>query len=102
MHRKPQILWSNYSRMLTHLLEPHLEGQTFRFFLEQILQVVNELTAVSDAEERLVMIGLSGGGWATHMAAAIDVRIDDSVPVAGAMPLYARAYSPGTKGETEQ
>jgi hypothetical protein len=92
---------AGHQEMFTQL-EPHLEGQTFRFFLEPILQVVNELTAVSDAEERLVMIGLSGGGWATHMAAAIDVRIDDSVPVAGAMPLYARAYSPGSKGDTEQ
>jgi len=83
-------------------LEPHLEGQTFRLFLEPIVQVVNELTTSGKAEDQLHMIGLSGGGWATHMAAAIDARIQYSIPVAGAMPLYARAFSPGSMGDTEQ
>lgn len=83
-------------------LEPHLEGQTFRLFLEPIVQVVNELTTSGMAEDQLHMIGLSGGGWATHMAAAIDARIQCSIPVAGAMPLYARAFSPGSMGDTEQ
>jgi hypothetical protein len=89
-------------RELFDLLEPHLEGQTFRLFLEPIVQVINELSTVHETEDQLHMIGLSGGGWATHMAAAVDTRIQYSIPVAGAMPLYARAFSPGSMGDTEQ
>jgi hypothetical protein len=89
-------------RELFDQLEAHLEGQTFRLFLEPIVQVVNELSTVQKAEDQLHMIGLSGGGWATHMAAAVDARIQCSIPVAGAMPLYARAFSPGSMGDTEQ
>jgi hypothetical protein len=89
-------------RELFDQLEPHLHGQTFRLFLEPIIQVVNELSSRGQPDDQLHMIGLSGGGWATHMAAAVDTRIQCSIPVAGAMPLYARAYSPGSKGDTEQ
>lgn len=33
------------------------------------------------------MMGLSGGGWTTTMAAAADVRISNSYPIAGSLPL---------------
>ncbi len=79
-----------------------LDGQTFRFFLEPVVQVTNELLARHPEHERLLMIGLSGGGWTTHLSAAIDPRIDVSIPVAGALPLYARPFSPGSKGDAEQ
>lgn len=46
--------------------------------------------------------GLSGGGWATHMAAALDTRFQLSFPVAGAFPLYARHFSAGSIGDAEQ
>ena len=36
------------------------------------------------------MIGLSGGGWATVLAAATDNRINHSFPVAGTLPLNLR------------
>jgi hypothetical protein len=49
------------------------------------------------------MIGLSGGGWTTAMMAAIDQRIELSVPVAGTAPLYARNADPGgCLGDAEQ
>jgi hypothetical protein len=32
------------------------------------------------------MLGLSGGGWTTTLAAALDKRIALSVPVAGSLP----------------
>ena len=48
------------------------------------------------------MIGLSGGGWTTHFSAALDPRIICSMPVAGALPLYARPFSRGSKGDAEQ
>jgi hypothetical protein len=84
-------------------LEKDLNGGVFRFFLEPVVQTVNELFAkYPDRRAGLLMTGLSGGGWTTHMAAAIDTRIDLSIPVAGSLPLYARPFSPGSHGDTEQ
>jgi len=77
-------------------------GAAFRFFLEPVVQNVNHFTAAHPNHGGILMIGLSGGGWTTHMAAAIDVRIGLSIPVAGSLPLYARAFSSGSWGDTEQ
>ncbi len=83
-------------------VEPELEGQTLRFFLEPVVVATNELVARHPDRVALLMIGLSGGGWTTHVSAAVDPRIDVSIPVAGALPLYARPFSRGSKGDAEQ
>jgi len=41
----------------------------------------------------IVMCGLSGGGWSTVLYAAMDTRINMSVPVAGSWPKYLRYRS---------
>ncbi len=88
---------------LFRALEPKLHGGVFAFFLEPIVQTVNEFSVrYPDGHAGLLMIGLSGGGWTTHMAAAIERRIDVSIPVAGSLPLYARPFSPGSDGDIEQ
>src|SRR5439155_16801794 len=46
------------------------------------------------------MTGLSGGGWATTIYAAIDPTIRCSFPVAGTIPLYLRTK--GSVGDREQ
>lgn len=56
-----------------------------RFFIEPIIRAVNYATSVLGYES-IAMIGLSGGGWSTTMAAAADPRIRLSVPVAGSIP----------------
>ena len=83
-------------------LDKDLKGGVFRFFIEPVVQTINELVARYPKHGGLLMTGLSGGGWTTHMAAAIDARIDISIPVAGSLPLYARPFSPGSGGDTEQ
>jgi hypothetical protein len=83
-------------------LGPELKGGTFRLFLEPIVQTINELQSRHPENSGLLMIGLSGGGWSTHLAAAVDPRIDVSRPVAGSLPLYARPFSPGSRGDAEQ
>lgn len=83
-------------------VEPTLGAGTMRFFLEPVVQTINELTAQFPDHGVVLMIGLSGGGWATHLAAAVETRIDVSIPVAGALPLYARPFSPGSRGDAEQ
>lgn len=81
------------------LLSP--PGTLFRFFLEPVVQGVNHFLMTNPGAD-VTMIGISGGGWTTHMAAAVDSRIKRSFPVAGSLPLYAREFSPGSAGDVEQ
>jgi len=76
-------------------------GWGFRLFLDDIIQTVNYWTSLPGSGP-VSMVGTSGGGWSTHMAAAIDPRITLSVPVAGAAPLYHKNVSPGSVGDYEQ
>ena len=39
-----------------------------------------------DRSEKFVMLGLSGGGWSTTLASAVDPRIQLSFPTAGSIP----------------
>lgn len=78
------------------------DGEAFRLFLEPIVQGVNHFRRRNAENGEVSMIGLSGGGWATHMAAAVDKRIRFSFPVAGAYPLYARRLTRGSWGDAEQ
>lgn len=77
-------------------------GALFRFFLEPMVQGLNDFLSVTPDAVDVSFLGLSGGGWTGHMLAALDPRIKQSFPVAGAMPLYARDFSPGSWGDTEQ
>ena len=70
------------------LLEPFVEGSTLQFFMEPIVIGLNY--AHSLGYDDYIMTGLSGGGWATVVAAAVDHRIRLSYPVAGSSPLYQR------------
>lgn len=64
-----------------------------RFFFEPIAAAVNFALEEKDYEE-VVMVGFSGGGWATTVYAAMDPRIRRSYPVAGTTPLYLRSSTP--------
>eukprot|EP00756_Hemistasia_phaeocysticola_P051496 Hpha_TRINITY_DN26673_c0_g1::TRINITY_DN26673_c0_g1_i1::g.86127::m.86127 len=59
-----------------------------RYFLEPAVLTVNY--AVAQGYERVFMAGLSGGGWSTTFAAAIDKRIIASFPIAGSVPCSMR------------
>jgi hypothetical protein len=54
------------------------------FFLTPVVAVGNWLTG--HGYRRIAMAGLSGGGWTTFMAAALDTRIKLAFPVAGSRP----------------
>eukprot|EP01104_Vermistella_antarctica_P006659 TRINITY_DN17368_c0_g1_i1.p1 TRINITY_DN17368_c0_g1~~TRINITY_DN17368_c0_g1_i1.p1 ORF type:complete len:476 (-),score=31.85 TRINITY_DN17368_c0_g1_i1:258-1547(-) len=58
---------------------------TMRFFLEPVVLTINYAMEVL-GYKRVVMMGLSGGGWTTTMMAAIDPRIGLSIPIAGSIP----------------
>ena len=59
-----------------------------RYFLEPILRTIAFATAQGYTD--LVMAGISGGGWATTLVAAMDPRIRTSFPVAGSLPCAFR------------
>ena len=73
-----------------------------QFFVEPIIKMVNLIRHLSKRDALIGMVGLSGGGWATHLASAIDPRITLSFPVAGSYPLYLRPHYPGSEGDAEQ
>lgn len=59
-----------------------------RYFLEPTYLTVNYAKAAG--YDKIYMAGLSGGGWSTTFAAAIDKRIDASFPIAGSLPCDMR------------
>lgn len=77
-------------------------GSPLRFFIEPVIVGINYFVDLHDDCQDISMCGLSGGGWTTHLAAAIDARISLSIPVAGAYPLFLRPHYPGSTGDTEQ
>ena len=93
---------SAHREMFSKLTPPVLrEGEIYRFFLEPFVQGINHFLATTPEAGDVSFAGLSGGGWSAHMIAAVDTRIRQSFPVAGAYPLYARPYGGGSD-DTEQ
>ncbi len=71
-----------------------------RYFLEPVIRGVNHL---GGSYCDVSMIGLSGGGWATHLVAALDERVTRSYPVAGSVPWFLVARNPQRNlGDFEQ
>jgi hypothetical protein len=80
-------------------------GSPIKYFLEPVAISLNYLKARSrpgrfPRYRGFHMVGLSGGGWATTIYAALDPTIRCSFPVAGTMPLHLR--SGGSVGDREQ
>ena len=62
------------------------EGIAVKYFVEPIVVLINYLSAEKDYSA-FHMVGISGGGWTTTLAAAVDERIKNSFSVAGTEPL---------------
>jgi hypothetical protein len=79
------------------------KGSFIRFFVEPVVVAINYAKARYNYAD-VNMVGLSGGGWTTHLCAAIDPRIEYSFPVAGSLPLYLRVgpCPNGSVGDAEQ
>lgn len=62
------------------------QGAPFmRVFLEPVVRTIN--FALGElGYKRVVMAGLSGGGWSTVLLSAIDPRIALAIPIAGSLP----------------
>lgn len=70
-----------------------------RFFLDPVLAMIAYLEAKRPSRD-LAMLGLSGGGWATTLCAALEPRIRRSYPVAGTLPLALREADWGDYEQT--
>ncbi len=68
------------------LLSNQLEHHWLNFFVEPIFSFNNYLTEELDYS-KIIMAGISGGGWTTNIASAADSRIDYSFPISDSMPL---------------
>ena len=67
--------------------------EVMRYFLEPVVLAVNYAVNVLKYKH-IAMVGLSGGGWTTTIAAAIDSRITLSMPIAGSMPKTRSTFYP--------
>jgi len=72
-----------------------LDGKLFALFVEPVVQSINLFNQAHEAQD-ITIIGKSGGGWTAFVVAAVDRRIDLSLPVAGSLPLYARKFAGGS------
>jgi hypothetical protein len=70
-----------------------------KFYLQPVFHTVEELST-RHPDWRIQMTGLSGGGWTTVLAAAIDTRIDHSVSIAGSTPMTS--WTPTESVDREQ
>ena len=79
------------------------KGCFIRLFVEPVFVAINHAEGKYDYRD-VNMVGISGGGWATHVCAALDTRIKLSFPVAGSLPLYLRRgpCPNGSQGDAEQ
>ena len=101
MNRKPVVDTRRFGKLLIHahnqmMLVAPQPGHPVKYFMEPVAVVVNYAQKFNF--NRLIMAGLSGGGWTTTLYSAIDPRIDISYPVAGTLPHYLRARDFGGSG----
>lgn len=107
-NKKPVVNTTRYGRFK---LEDHdqfnyLETDEFspiRYYLEPAAAALNYVRSKREYDTT-AMVGISGGGWATTVYAALDRRITRSYPVAGTHPMYLRRLPPsdGDIGDYEQ
>ncbi len=86
---------------LLSFVEPE-KGSAIKFFVEPVIAVIDYLEQNYSYSD-VFMTGISGGGWTTTVAAALDPRIRMSFPVAGSYPIYMRQSTIHMdKGDWEQ
>jgi dienelactone hydrolase len=95
--RLGQTLITSHDQM--PFLAPITDGSPIRYFIEP---VITFLDRIEGQYERIIMTGVSGGGWTTTLVAALDTRIDASYPVAGNLPMTLVFTRADAFGDWEQ
>lgn len=81
-------------------------GHWLKYFLDPVLSGLDWMLAAR-SYDRIGITGVSGGGWTSTVAAALDPRIERSYPVSGSVPLayrreIIRPGYVGREGDAEQ
>jgi hypothetical protein len=69
-------------------------GTPLRYFIEPAIGSINYALSLR-SYDKIIVSGLSGGGWTTTLLAAIDPRITHSYAVAGSVPFASRVVNEG-------
>lgn len=59
-----------------------------QYFINPVITMINY--SEKKGYEDISMIGISGGGWTTNIVSALDLRIRNSIPIAGTHPMFIR------------
>lgn len=76
--------------------------KTLPYLLDHVIRSVNRIRSELGATARVFMTGLSGGGWTTTWAPAVDARIERGYAVAGGIPTNLRHGECNDPGDYEQ
>ncbi|HEY2881721.1 MAG TPA: hypothetical protein VGJ15_04795 [Pirellulales bacterium] len=93
LNSQPEVQLSRFGnlKLTSHdqmkLLDPKV-GHPVKFFIEPVVGFLNY--AAQLGYQQISMLGMSGGGWTTIVAAAVETRIKTSMHVAGAYPMFLR------------
>lgn len=96
------LFYPNFGPVASHNDMQQFKSDTvdpIKYFVEPLVVSLNYLQDTHNLNDRIVMTGLSGGGWTTTLYAALNPDISLSFPVAGSLPRYAQA---ATEGDFEQ
>lgn len=93
----PWQLQRPFHGMLEYLIPE--TGHPIKYFLEPVIVFLNYSGELDYSH--VSMVGVSGGGWTTTLAAAIDQRIQSSFPIAGSLPQWVRTYDWGDWEQSE-
>lgn len=74
-------------------------GSPLKYFLIPAMGTLN-YALTQRSYWKVIVIGISGGGWTTTMMAALDPRITNAYAIAGSVPLAYR--NPNPEGDWEQ
>jgi hypothetical protein len=77
------------------------KGHPIKLFIEPVVVVLNYMDAKYNYSS-ISMLGISGGGWTTNMASAIDERVQKSFSIAGSYPIHLRSSEKDEWGDYEQ
>ena len=69
-------------------------GTPLRYFIEPVRASINYALSLR-SYSKVIVSGISGGGWTTTLLAAIEPRITHSYAVAGSVPFASRAVNEG-------
>lgn len=75
-------------------------GTPLRYFVDPVLSSLNYVLS-KRSYDKVISLGISGGGWTTTVLAAIEPRITHAYAIAGSVPLAFRDTLP-REGDWEQ